>query len=117
MGFLLFLTENFDDPVQGTDGQPVRIGSVHVKRGELFGRLGVLGAPGDTRWKEEMNRAAYAIVIVASSVFVMAQSTLLAQQQVPPHAMLSTETQSASDAPIGARDVIAIKEVHDPSLS
>src|SRR5258706_560096 len=46
----------------------------------------------------------------------MEQSTPPAQQQVPPHAMLSTETQSASDAPIGPRDVIEVKVFQDPNL-
>lgn len=63
-----------------------------------------------------MNRVAYAIVIVASSASVLAQSTLLPQQQVPPRALLSNETQSASDAPIGPRDVIEIKVFQDPNL-
>ncbi|HEX9460574.1 MAG TPA: polysaccharide biosynthesis/export family protein [Thermoanaerobaculia bacterium] len=63
-----------------------------------------------------MNRAAYAIVIVASSASVLAQSTLPSQQQVPSHAMLSNETQSASDAPIGPRDVIEIKVFQDANL-
>ncbi len=61
-----------------------------------------------------MNRVASAIVIVALSS-ALAQTTL-AQQQVPPHAMLSNETQSGSDAPIGPRDVIEIKVFQDPSL-
>ncbi len=63
-----------------------------------------------------MNRVAYAIVIVASSASVLAQSTLLPQQQVPPRALISNQTQSASDAPIGPRDVIEIKVFQDPNL-
>ena len=63
-----------------------------------------------------MNRAAYAIVIVALSSAALAQNTPLTQQQVPPHAMLSNDTQSASDAPIGPRDVIEIKVFQDPNL-
>jgi len=63
-----------------------------------------------------MSRAAYAIVIVALSSAALAQNTPLAQPQVPPHAMLSNDTQSASDAPIGPRDVIEIKVFQDPNL-
>jgi polysaccharide export outer membrane protein len=64
-----------------------------------------------------MNRAAYAIVIVALSSAALAQSTLQTPQQIPPRALLSNETQrSASDAPIGPRDVIEIKVFQDPNL-
>jgi len=62
-----------------------------------------------------MNRVASAIVIVALSSAALAQ-TIPAQQQVPPHSLLSNETQSGSDAPIGPRDVIEIKVFQDPSL-
>jgi polysaccharide export outer membrane protein len=64
-----------------------------------------------------MNRVAYyAILIVALASAAFAQSTMLPQRQVPPHAMLSDATQSASDAPIGARDVIEVKVYQDPNL-
>jgi polysaccharide export outer membrane protein len=63
-----------------------------------------------------MNRAAYAIVIVALSSVALAQSTLQTQQQVPPHSLLSNDTQNGSDAPIGPRDVIEIKVFQDPNL-
>jgi len=64
-----------------------------------------------------MNRVAYfAIVIVAVSTAALAQSTLLSQQQAPAHPAFPNEEQSASDAPIGPRDVIEIKVFQDPSL-
>jgi len=63
-----------------------------------------------------MSRVAYfAIVIVALASAAFAQSTL-PQQQVPPHSMLSDTTQSASDAPIGPRDVIEVKVFQDQNL-
>jgi polysaccharide biosynthesis/export protein len=65
-----------------------------------------------------MSRVAYlAVVIVALASAAFAQNTLLPRQQVPPHSMLSDAAQSASDAPIGPRDVIEVKVFQDQNLN
>jgi polysaccharide export outer membrane protein len=56
-------------------------------------------------------------MIAVLATAALAQRPAVAQTQVPPGSMLADSQASASDAPIGPRDVIEVKVFQDPSLN
>jgi polysaccharide export outer membrane protein len=62
-----------------------------------------------------MKRISVMLIILATAA--IGQRPALAQMQIPPGSLLGDSQASASDAPIGPRDVIEIKVFQDPSLN
>src|SRR5206468_9348416 len=68
-------------------------------------------------WKGSMKRISnLAILIIALAAAAMGQSPASAQTQPQPGTLLTEAPPSASDAPIGPRDVIEVKVFQDPNL-